>query len=98
MDEIVNAQDDSIFGTTSIKVFGLRYADAKELANVIKELFQPTQQQGNRGGGFGGGGFGGGGFGGGGVGGGGGGGGGVARGGGWGCRGRRGGVRGVGQT
>src|SRR5258706_8099190 len=67
MAEIVNALDDSISGTTSIKVFGLRYADAKELANVIKELFQPTQQQGNRGGGFGGGGFGGGGFGGGGF-------------------------------
>src|SRR5207244_2665168 len=50
----------------------LRFADAKQLANVIKELFTPTQQQtGNRGGGFGGfGGVGGGGFGGGGFGGG----------------------------
>ena len=62
MTEIVNALDESISSTASIKVFALRYADAKELANVIKELFTPTQQQtgGNRGGGGGfGGGFGG---------------------------------------
>jgi type II secretory pathway component GspD/PulD (secretin) len=80
MVEIVNALDDSISGTSKIEVFPLNFADAKELANVIKELFAPatTGQQGNRGGfggfgngGFGGGGFGGGGFGGGGFGGGG---------------------------
>jgi len=69
MAEIVSALDESISGNSAIKVFALRFADAKDLANVIKELFQPTQQtQGNRfGGGFGGGGFGGGGFGGGGF-------------------------------
>src|SRR5258706_1550907 len=67
MAEIVGALDDSISGNSSVKVFALRFADAKDLATVIKELFQPAQQtQGNRvgGGGFGGGGFGGGGFGG----------------------------------
>ncbi|HMC28556.1 MAG TPA: secretin N-terminal domain-containing protein [Verrucomicrobiae bacterium] len=72
MAEIVGALDESISGNSAIKVFALRYADSKDLANVIKELFQPTQQtQGNRfgAGGFGGGGFGGGGFGGGGFGG-----------------------------
>ena len=67
MAEIVNALDESISSTAVLRVFPLRFADAKELANVIKELFTPTQQQGgNRQfGGFGGGGFGGGGFGGG---------------------------------
>jgi type II secretory pathway component GspD/PulD (secretin) len=63
MVEIVNALDDSISGTSKIEVFALNFADAKELANVVKELFAPTttQQGGNRGGGFGGfGGFGGG--------------------------------------
>jgi general secretion pathway protein D len=54
MVEIIKALDDSISSTSSIRVFPLRYADAKELANAVKELFQPqTQQnQGNRGGGF----------------------------------------------
>jgi len=79
MAEIINALDESISSTASLKVFPIRYADAKELANVIKELFTPTQQQGGgggRGGQFGGaaftgfGGAGGGGFGGGGPGGG----------------------------
>src|SRR6185295_11526829 len=68
MTEIVNALDESISGTSTIHVFPLRYADAKELAAVIKELFAPAQQQGNRGqggGGFGGFGGGAGGFGGG---------------------------------
>jgi len=46
MTEIINALDDSISGTSAIHVFPLRFADAKELANVIKELFAPTQQQG----------------------------------------------------
>jgi type II secretory pathway component GspD/PulD (secretin) len=66
MTEIINALDESISSTSDLKVFPLRYADAKELADVIKELFAPTTQQGNRGGGgFGGfGGRGGGGFGG----------------------------------
>src|SRR5262249_10786538 len=78
MVEIVKALDDSISGTSTIRVFQLRFADAKELATAVKELFQPQgSQQGqnnNRGGFFnnpffGGGGFGGGGFGGGGFGG-----------------------------
>lgn len=40
--EIIRALDTSIAGATTIKVFPLRFADAKELANVIKELF-PAQ-------------------------------------------------------
>src|SRR5713226_4877317 len=60
--EIINALDDSISGTSTIQVFPLRFADAKELASAIKELFAPaTQAQGNNRGQFGGGGFGGGG-------------------------------------
>jgi len=70
MAEIVAALDESISGNSVVKVFPLRFADSKELAAVVKELFQPTTTQGqgnNRGGGgFGGGGgfpgFGGGGF------------------------------------
>lgn len=78
MVEIVKALDETISSTSSLRVFPLKFADAKELANAIKELFQPqtTQGQGNnRGnnpffggggpGGFGGGNFGGGNFGGG---------------------------------
>src|SRR6266581_3977140 len=62
MTEIINALDDSISGTSTIQVFPLRFADAKELATAIKELFAPTTQaQGNNRGQFGGGGFGGGG-------------------------------------
>lgn len=56
--EIVRALDDSISGTASMKVFPLKYADAKALATAVKELFAaPTTQQGggNRGGNFGGG-------------------------------------------
>src|SRR5260370_14791208 len=62
MTEIINALDESISGTSTIQVFPLRFADAKELATAIKELFAPaTQAQGNNRGQFGGGGFGGGG-------------------------------------
>lgn len=67
--EIVRALDTSLAGANSVKVYPLRYADAKELAAVIKELY-PAQDSrttgGNNRGGFGGfGGFpGGGGFGG----------------------------------
>jgi len=62
MTEIINALDESISGTSTIQVFPLRFADAKELASAIKELFAPaTQAQGNNRGQFGGGGFGGGG-------------------------------------
>jgi general secretion pathway protein D len=47
--EIVRALDETISSTSNIRVFPLRYADAKELANAVKELFQPqsTQGQGN---------------------------------------------------
>jgi len=71
MVEIVKALDDSISATSGLKVFALKYADAKALATAVKELFAPqsTQQgQGGRGGfnqTFGGGGGGPGGFGGG---------------------------------
>ena len=60
MTEIVNALDESISGTSTIKVFPMRYADAKELATVLKDLFQPSAQQGNNRGQGGFGGFGGG--------------------------------------
>ena len=63
--EIVKALDDSISSTSGLRVFPLKYADAKALATAVKELFtqQTSQQgQGGRGGGQGGfGGFGGGG-------------------------------------
>jgi general secretion pathway protein D len=73
MVEIVQALDTSIQNVLTIKVFPLKYADAKELANAVKELFAPptTQNQGNNrnnqffnrfGGGGAPGGFGGGGF------------------------------------
>ncbi len=66
--EIIRALDTSLAGANSVKVYPLRFADAKELAAVIKELY-PAQDSrssataggGNRGG-FGGGGFPGGGF------------------------------------
>src|SRR5260370_30075058 len=70
MTEIINALDESISGTSTIQVSPLRFADAKDLASAIKELFAPAAQaQGNNRGQFGGGGFGGGGPGGGGQGG-----------------------------
>ncbi len=47
--EIIRALDTSSAGMTTIKVFPLRFADAKELAAVIKELF-PSQAAGNAGG------------------------------------------------
>lgn len=50
--EIVAALDTSISSISSIRVFPLRYADAKELATAVKEVFQlPTannQNQRNR--------------------------------------------------
>ncbi|MEK7675180.1 MAG: secretin N-terminal domain-containing protein [Verrucomicrobiota bacterium] len=39
MAEIVKALDTSISSISAIRVFPLRFADAKELANVVKELF-----------------------------------------------------------
>lgn len=54
MVEIVKALDDSIAATSGLKVFALKYADAKALAAAVKELFAPQAQQGQggRGGGF----------------------------------------------
>ena len=50
MVEIVNALDTSVSSVSTVRVFPLKYADAKDLAAAVKELFQaPTsnQQQGN---------------------------------------------------
>jgi general secretion pathway protein D len=57
--EIIRALDTSLAGATSVRVYPLRFADAKEVATVIKELFpaQPTGNSGNNRGGGGGGGF-----------------------------------------
>ncbi len=67
MAEIVKALDTSVASLSTVRVFALQYADAKELATTIKDLFQPqnaTQNNNNgsrrfsrfRGGPFGGGG------------------------------------------
>ena len=42
---IVRALDSSIASVSSIKVFPLRYADAKDLATVIQQLFSPQTGQ-----------------------------------------------------
>lgn len=42
--EIINALDDSIADTSTLRVFPLNHADAKELATVLKELFAPATQ------------------------------------------------------
>jgi general secretion pathway protein D len=47
MTEIVRALDTSIASISAIRVFPLRYADAKTLADAVKELFQPQQQNNN---------------------------------------------------
>jgi type II secretory pathway component GspD/PulD (secretin) len=47
MVQIVSALDTSISSVADIRVFPLRYADAKELANAVKELFQPPSTQNN---------------------------------------------------
>lgn len=58
---VINALDESIADNSAIKVVPLKYADSKEIATIIKELFASNQQNtGNRG--AGGGGFQGGGF------------------------------------
>jgi general secretion pathway protein D len=49
MAEIVRALDTAISSTSAIRVFPLKYADAKALATVIKELF-PSQDTSARGG------------------------------------------------
>ncbi|HOX02947.1 MAG TPA: secretin N-terminal domain-containing protein [Candidatus Paceibacterota bacterium] len=48
MVQIVKALDTSISSISAIRVFPLAYADAKELANIVKELF-PTQNTSTRG-------------------------------------------------
>jgi type II secretory pathway component GspD/PulD (secretin) len=45
--EIIHALDTAISSVSSIRVFPLRYADAKELVTAVKELFTPPQTQGN---------------------------------------------------
>ena len=55
MVEIVKALDTSISGISTIRVFPLRYADAKELANVVKEIFPSSTSSNTRTGGAGGG-------------------------------------------
>lgn len=52
--KIINALDSSIANVSSIKVYPLSYADAKDLATLITQLFNP-QSAGGGGGGFGGG-------------------------------------------
>ena len=56
--EIVQALDGTVSGAASIRVFALKYADAKALATTIKELFPDTTAGGSSGrsgrGGFGG--------------------------------------------
>ncbi len=50
MVEIVNALDTSVSSVSTVRVFPLKYADAKDLAAAVKDLFaSPTtnQQQGN---------------------------------------------------
>lgn len=42
MTEIVRALDTSISSISAIRVFPLKYADATELATVVKELFEPA--------------------------------------------------------
>src|SRR6185369_17233261 len=59
MAEIIAALDTAVQNVSQIKVFTLKYADAKALVDSVKELFTPPQQQ-NQGPGGGRGGFGGG--------------------------------------
>ena len=49
MAEIVRALDTSVAGIATIRVFQMRFADAKTVATVIKEVFQP-ETGGGRGG------------------------------------------------
>ena len=45
--EIIHALDSSISSISVIRVYTLRYADAKELADVITQLFAPSGTSGN---------------------------------------------------
>ena len=47
MTEIVKALDTSISSIATVRVFPLKFADAKDLAAAVKELFQPPTQQNN---------------------------------------------------
>ncbi|HXI53233.1 MAG TPA: secretin N-terminal domain-containing protein, partial [Candidatus Saccharimonadales bacterium] len=47
MAEIVTALDTSLSSVSGIKVFPLKYADSKEMATAIKELFAPPTSQDN---------------------------------------------------
>ena len=48
MVEIVRALDTSISSIATVRVFPLKFADAKDLASAVKDLFQsPTQQNNN---------------------------------------------------
>src|SRR5215510_5858701 len=47
MTEIVQALDTSISSISAVRVFPLRFADAKDLATAVKELFQNPNQQNN---------------------------------------------------
>jgi general secretion pathway protein D len=49
--EIVTALDGSISSVSTIKVFPLQYADSKDLASIIKDLFATTSTGNNAGGG-----------------------------------------------
>jgi type II secretory pathway component GspD/PulD (secretin) len=47
MTEIVQALDTSISSISAVRVFPLKYADAKDLATAVKEVFQSPNQQNN---------------------------------------------------
>src|SRR5881296_2430213 len=47
MTEIVQALDTSISSISAVRVFPLKYADAKDLATAVKEVFQTPNQQNN---------------------------------------------------
>lgn len=51
MTEIVRALDNAISSVSAVRVFTLQYADAKSLATVLKELFQPQTSTRTTGGG-----------------------------------------------
>jgi type II secretory pathway component GspD/PulD (secretin) len=47
MTEIVHALDTSISSISAVRVFPLQYADAKDLATAVKEVFETPNQQNN---------------------------------------------------
>ena len=48
MAEIIHALDNSISSISQIKVFGLRFSDAKGLADVLTQLFAPDSSKNNQ--------------------------------------------------